>query len=101
MVSLSKAAERGDHGQRAPDPAPYDSVQTFHTNADTDDTTAAAHHTIGANANQAAGGDHTHDGGSSSPLFQGRAIAGVRGSVAYQQSIEALLVSLGASNTAT
>lgn len=101
MVSLSKAAARGLQRGVPADPPPVEEVQTFHTNADTDGDGSALHHTLGPGSAQATPGDHTHDGGSSSPIFQGVGISGTRGSVAYQQSIEALLVRLGATNSAS
>jgi hypothetical protein len=101
MTALSKAAAAGKAPRREPAPPPVETVQEFHTNADTDGDSAALHHTTGPGANQAASGDHNHDGGSSSPLFQGVGITGVRGSAAYYSSLEALLSRLGASNSAT
>lgn len=100
MVSLSKQGSSPDRGRQSA-PPPYSTVETFHVNADTNQSTNALHHTIGPQAAQAAPGDHVHDGGSSSPLFQGQGIVGIRGSASYQQSIEALLVRLGATNSAT
>ena len=43
-------------------------VQQFHTNADTDGSTKALHHTLGPGPNQAAAGNHSHDAGGSSAL---------------------------------
>lgn len=40
-------------------------VREFHTNADTDGSPKAIHHTLGSGANQAAPGNHSHDGGQS------------------------------------
>lgn len=101
MVALSKAGAAGKKPVREPAPPPTESVQTFHTNADTDGDSSALHHTIGPGSSQAAGGDHTHNGGDSSPLFQGVTISGVRGSAAYNQSVEAALARLGATIAAT
>jgi hypothetical protein len=43
-------------------------VLDFHTNADTDGSIKALHHTLGPNATQAAPGNHSHDGGASGSL---------------------------------
>ena len=37
-------------------------VSSFHQNADTDVSKDAAHHTLGPASNQAAAGNHNHDG---------------------------------------
>ena len=37
-------------------------VSFYHQNSDSDSSTAAQHHTLGINNNQASPGDHTHDG---------------------------------------
>lgn len=42
--------------------ASYDEVRRFHFNSDVDESPLAYHHTLGTLANQAAAGDHTHDG---------------------------------------
>lgn len=100
-IHLSKHARDAAAAGGSAVPPPYQAVQQFHTNADANADTNALHHTLGSQAAQASPGDHTHDGGLSNPLFQGKTISGVRGSSAYNQSIEALLVALGAGNTAT
>jgi hypothetical protein len=46
-------------------------VSKFHTNADTDGSTKAIHHTLGPGPNQAAAGNHTHDGGGTTTLDLG------------------------------
>ena len=43
-------------------------VTDFHTNSDVDGSPKAAHHTLGPSPNQAAPGNHTHDGGNSATL---------------------------------
>ena len=43
-------------------------VANFHTHSDADGSPKALHHTLGPNANQAAAGNHTHDGGNSAAL---------------------------------
>lgn len=45
-------------------------VTDFHTNSDADGSPKAQHHTLGPNPNQAASGNHTHDGGSSARLTE-------------------------------
>lgn len=100
-IRLSRAAHAAAAGGGPPAAPAYETVQTFHTNADVDADTNALHHTLGGQASEAAPGDHTHDGGSSTPLFQGQSVSGVRGSQAYYQSLEALLTQLGAGNSAT
>jgi hypothetical protein len=99
-VHLSRAARALSQGQLPP-PPPFEEVRQLHTNADTDADTSALHHTVGSQPAQASPGDHTHDGGSSNPLLQGITISGTRGTAAYNQSLEAALVALGASNQAT
>jgi len=42
-------------------PPPRD-VNGFHARSDVDASKASQHHTLGMSANQAAGGDHIHDG---------------------------------------
>jgi hypothetical protein len=99
-IHLSKRARAAAEGGGPASPA-YEAVQAFHTNADVDADTNALHHTVGSQPAQASPGDHTHDGGSSSPILQGTTISGVRGTAAYQASLEAALVRLGASSAAT
>jgi hypothetical protein len=43
-------------------------VREFHSNADTDGSAKALHHTLGPGPSQAAPGNHTHDAGASSGL---------------------------------
>lgn len=47
--------------QKSNSPEPRD-VNTFHTRSDSDTGPNAQHHTIGIGHNQAAAGDHNHDG---------------------------------------
>lgn len=75
-------------------------VKDLHTNADTDGSPKALHHTLGPGANQAAAGNHTHDGGGSaivSPL-EGTTITGSRATDAWRTSVMAALVRLGATD---
>ena len=77
---------------------PAQVVDDFHTYSDVDARAEAQHHTLGANPTQASPGDHTHDGGDSKLLVEGFTISGVRGSDAWAQSVNAILVRLGASD---
>lgn len=43
-------------------------VRDFHTNSDVDGSPKSQHHTLGPGPNQAAPGNHTHDGGGSTAL---------------------------------
>lgn len=76
-------------------------VDDFHTNSDLDTRPESQHHTLGPSPTQAAPGDHTHDGGSSSLLLSGQTISGSRTSDAYRLSINAILVKLGATDSST
>lgn len=74
-------------------------VKDYHTNADTDGSAKAIHHTLGPGANQAAAGNHTHDGGNSAVLekpLEGVSITGSRATDAWRTSVIAALVKLGA-----
>jgi hypothetical protein len=51
-------------------PEPRD-VNFAHTRSDVDSSTTAQHHTLGIQHNQAAAGDHAHDGKSSRKLGTG------------------------------
>jgi hypothetical protein len=76
-------------------------VDNFHTNADTDLRGESLHHTLGPNPTQAAAGDHNHDGGDSVLLLEGMTISGSRATDAWRQSVNAILVRLGATNSST
>lgn len=99
-IKLSSTGKKA--GSRRQDYAspPVEEVSAFHGNADTDSDTSALHHTLGSSAAQAAPGDHTHDGGTSPFIIQGLGITGTRGTAAWYASIEAILVRLGATNSA-
>mgnify|MGYP000735848586 CR=1 FL=1 len=45
-----------------PEPASIEELNAFHLNSDKDSSKFALHHTLGQGANQAAAGNHTHDG---------------------------------------
>lgn len=76
-------------------------VQNFHTNADTDGSHKAIHHTLGPGINQAATGTHTHDGGNSKLLLEGVSLVGSRGGNAALVSVISALVQLGATDGTT
>lgn len=78
-------------------------VVDFHTHDDVDGSPKAHHHTLGPMPNQAAPGDHSHDGGTSTVLFplDGVSITGSRGGNAAVASIIAALTALGATDSTT
>lgn len=49
---------------------PPSQINAMHANSDVDSSQQAQHHTLGPRHNQSAPGDHSHDGGTSSQLFQ-------------------------------
>jgi hypothetical protein len=83
-------------------PSPKE-VLDFHTHADLDGSPKAAHHTLGAGPNQAAAGNHSHDGGGSVVLFplEGVVISGAKtGNPAPAlASVIAALTALGATDS--
>lgn len=81
------------------------SVRDFHTNADTDGSPKALHHTLGPTSNQASPGNHTHDGGASAPidattLLVGTTLTGSKttGDLTFRNSIVSALIKLGATD---
>lgn len=76
-------------------------VEDFHTNADTDTRPEAAHHSLGPSPSQAAPGDHLHDGGTSQLLLTGVTLSGSRGGNVAMVSIISALVRLGAIDSTT
>lgn len=68
-------------------------VEAFHARDDIDSSVNAHHHTLGVKHNQAAPGDHVHDGSGSRKLGynQGLAISGAKGGNAALASVIALL----------
>ena len=46
-------------------------VTKFHTNADSDASTTALHHTLGQGHNQSSPGDHNHNGKNSKKIGKG------------------------------
>jgi hypothetical protein len=80
-------------------------VTKIHENADKDGSPKAIHHTLGPGPNQAAAGNHTHDGGQSAKLDQIMAditVTGSRGGNAALASLLSLLASnFGLKDTTT
>ena len=76
-------------------------IDDLHTNADTDTRAEALHHTLGPGPAQAAAGNHTHDGGNSSLLWEGTTLSGSRGGNVALVSIIAALVAKGATDSTT
>lgn len=76
-------------------------VEDFHQNSDVDTRAESQHHTLGPMPNQAAKGDHKHDGGDSSLLLEGMTISGSRNSDTWRLSVNAILVRLGATDSST
>lgn len=81
--------------------ATSEEVDDFHTNSDVDLRLEAQHHTLGPGPNQAAPGNHTHDGGDSQLLLEGETITGSRSSDAWRLSVNAILVRMGATDSST
>ena len=90
----------GAHGTTSRFPSAKE-VDDFHTNADTDQRSESLHHTLGPGPSQASPGNHTHDGGTSSPLWEGGTISGSRGGNVALASVIALLVQKGAIDATT
>lgn len=76
-------------------------VKDFHTNSDLDEDAESQHHTLGVGKNQAARGDHTHNGSDSALLLGSLEITGTRGTATAIPSIIAALVQLGAKDSTT
>lgn len=76
-------------------------VADFHEQSDLDMRGEAQHHTLGSGQHQASPGNHTHDGGSSAPLWTGQTITGSRGGNMAVGSIIAILVQKGATDATT
>lgn len=75
----------------------------FHTHDDVDGSPKAHHHTLGPGHNQAASGDHNHDGGGSAILtpLEGITLTGSRDGNVALASVIAALVTLGATDATT
>lgn len=101
--SFDDRAQRGEPRTKDPDPAPPEEVVIeFHTNAPVDTRPTDIHHTLGPNNNQAAPGDHNHDGGNSRLLLEGYVLTGSKANPATViPSILACLTRLGAQDSTT
>lgn len=75
-----------EKGNETPPPG---EVNTYHTRSDVDSSTLAQHHTLGIGHNQAATGDHVHDGLSSRKIGTGlgATVTGSRGGNAALASL--------------
>lgn len=81
---------------------PPQEVNAFHSRDDVDSSWQAHHHTIGVKHDQAAAGDHKHDGVGSLPLMDGITITGSKGgNVALANLISALATALGFTDSTT
>lgn len=77
-------------------------VNKFHTRSDVDSSALAQHHTLGIKHDQAAPGDHKHDGINSLKLMSGVTITGAKGgNVALANLITALASALGFTDSTT
>jgi hypothetical protein len=76
-------------------------VEDLHTNSDLDTRRESQHHTLGPSQNQAAPGDHNHDGGDSALILTGFTITGSRGGNTSLPSIISALVRLGVKDQST
>ena len=101
MSMLSSDDNPGTFGADENPKPPSQVVDDFHENSDLDSRAEAQHHTLGPNPNQAAPGNHTHDGGDSELLLLGETISGSRDSDAWRISVNAILVRLGATDNST
>lgn len=77
---------------------PAQTVNDFHRKSDVDASQEAQHHTLGIKHDQAASGDHKHDGSTSLRILAGTTITGAKtGNPAPAlSSVIAALVKLGA-----
>lgn len=97
-----KQTQNSSDGGLQENPKPSaDVVEDFHTFADTDIRIESIHHTLGPTTNQAAQGDHNHDGGNSSLILSGFTITGSRGGNVALVSVIACMVRLGAIDSST
>lgn len=101
MSMLSSDDNPGTFGLNENPKPSAQAVDDFHTNSDLDARAESQHHTLGPNPTQAAPGNHTHDGGDSELLLLNETISGSRNSDAWRQSVNAILVRLGATDNST
>jgi hypothetical protein len=78
--------------QKDPSPSPK-TVNFFHTRSDVDSGTSAMHHTLGIGHNQAASGDHVHDGKSSRKIGTGLSLS-TAGAAAGNTALNQLMTML-------
>lgn len=79
-------------------------VLDFHTNSDADGSPKAQHHTLGPGPNQAAAGNHTHDGGNSAPLTEllsDITVTGATDTAALRSLLDELSAKFGLNDTST
>lgn len=76
-------------------------VNKFHEKSDVDSSQEAQHHTLGNKHDQAAAGDHTHDGKNSRKILKGQVISGSRSGGAALISVIDALEKLGATDSTT
>lgn len=75
---------------------PPEEINRFHARDDVDSSWQAHHHTLGVKHDQAAAGDHIHDGNGSKKLMDGITITGSKGgNAALADLITALATALG------
>lgn len=101
MSMLSSDDNPGTFGRDENPKPPAQAVDDFHTNSDVDARAESQHHTLGPNPTQASPGDHRHDGGDSALILEGETISGSRATDAWRQSVNAILVRLGATDNST
>jgi len=101
MSQLSSGDEAVGFGSDENPKPPAAAVDDFHTNSDLDARAESQHHTLGPGPNQAAPGNHRHDGGDSALLLENETISGSRNSDAWRLSVNAILVRLGATDNST
>lgn len=81
---------------------PPEQVSRFHERSDCDSSSTAQHHTIGVKHDQAAPGDHKHDGVGSLRLMEGITITGSKGgNLALGDLITKLATALGFTDATT
>lgn len=83
-------------------PPSSEQVAKFHEKADKDASPKALHHTLGPGTNQAAAGNHTHDGGNSAQLLSSFSFTGSRATFSsIELQMMNALVSLGVVDNTT
>jgi len=101
MSMLSSGNETPSFNSDENPKPPAATVDDFHTNSDLDSRAESQHHTLGPGPNQAAPGNHRHDGGDSALLLENETISGSRSGDAWRLSVNAILVRLGATDNST